>query len=82
LCVTAWVDAEAWFPGMGGYVEKRFMRALQLRSPMSRADAKSVVKKIAKREPFEVFLAVDTYAHAMSHHLESIGGHVSIRRNG
>ena len=81
LCVTAWDDATAWFPGMGGYVKRRFMWALQLSSPMSRAAAKKIVKKIAAREPFEVFLAADTYAHGMIHHLESIGGQVSIRRS-
>ena len=82
LCVTAWDEATAWFPGLGGYVEKQFMRALHLSSPMSRADAKKVVKKIAAREPFEVLLAVDTHAYGMSHHLQSIGGQVTLRRNG
>ena len=82
LCVTAWDDATAWFPGLGGYVERQVLRSLQLSLPMSRADAKRVVKKIAAREPFEVFVATDTHAHGMSHHLESIGGQVSIRRMG
>lgn len=82
LCVTAWDDATAWFPGLGGYVERQVLRTLQLSSPLSRADAKRVVKKIAAREPFEVFLATDVHAHSMSHHLESIGGQVSIRRMG
>jgi hypothetical protein len=66
---------------MGGYVERQFLRALQLSSPMSRANAKRIGKKIAAREPFEVVLAADTYAHSLSHHLESIGGQVTIRRN-
>ncbi|GAB2815741.1 hypothetical protein GCM10027276_15840 [Comamonas piscis] len=66
---------------MGGYVERSFMRFLQLSTPMSRAEAKSVVKKIAAREVFEVFLADDRYAHGMCFSLESIGAQVSILRN-
>lgn len=82
LSVTGWDEAMAWFPGLGSYVEKQFLRALQLSSPMSRAEAKSVVKKIAARESFEVQLAVDRYAQGMFHWLESIGGQVEIRRDG
>ncbi|WP_259170202.1 hypothetical protein [Comamonas sp. BIGb0152] len=47
---------------------------------MSRAEPKSVVKKIAAREIFEVFLADDRYASGMGRSLESIGGQVSLRR--
>ena len=76
-----WDESTAWFPGLGSYVEEQFMRSLQLSTPMSRAQAKSVVKKIAAREIFEVFLADDSYASGMCHSLESIGGQVSIRRS-
>jgi hypothetical protein len=47
---------------------------------MSRAEAKSVVKKIAAREIFEVFLADDSYASGMCRSFESIDGLVSLRR--
>jgi len=80
LLVAGWDESAAWFPGMGGYVERRFMRSLQLSTPMSRAEAKNVVKKIAARAAFEVFLADDSYVSGMCHSLESIGGKVSLRR--
>lgn len=80
LLVAGWDESAAWFPSMGGYVERRFMRSLQLSTPMSRAEAKNVVKKIAARAAFEVFLANDRYASGMCHSLESIGGKVSLRR--
>ncbi|MFV0677408.1 hypothetical protein ACLIWX_30195 [Variovorax sp. tm] len=48
---------------------------------MSRTEAKNVVKKIAAREIFEVFLADDSHASGMCHSLESIGGRVSLRRD-
>lgn len=82
LCVTAWDETTAWFPGMGSYVGKQFFRLLQLSSPMSRAQAKTLVKKIAAREPFEVLLMKATHAQGMAHLLQSIGGQVSIRRCG
>jgi hypothetical protein len=81
LVVMGWDQTTSWFPGMGGYVEKLFMRSLQLSTPMSHAEAKNVVKKIAAREIFEVFLADDCYAYGMCHALESIGGQVSLRRS-
>ncbi|TYK73615.1 hypothetical protein FSY59_03180 [Comamonas sp. Z3] len=81
LVVMGWDQTTAWFPGMGGYVEKLFMRSLQLSTPMSHAEAKNVVKKIAAREIFEVFLADDCYAYGMCHALESIGGQVSLQRS-
>ncbi|WP_221621866.1 hypothetical protein [Variovorax sp. KBW07] len=49
-------------------------------TPISRAEAKNVVKKIAAREVFEVFIADDRYASGMCHSLESIGGKVFLRR--
>ena len=81
LAVMGWDDTTAWFPGMGGYVEKLFMRSLQLSTPMSHAEAKNVVKKIAAREIFEVLLADDSYAYGMCNALESIGGQVSLQRS-
>ena len=81
LLVMGWDESTAWFPGMGGYVERRFMRSLQLSTPMSRSEAKNVVKKIAAREIVEVFLADDSHASGMCHSLESIGGRVSLRRD-
>ena len=80
LLVMGWDESAAWFPGMGGYVERLFMRSLQLSTPMSRAEAKNVSKKIADREIFEVFLADDSHASGMCHSLESIGGQASLRR--
>jgi len=80
LQVMGWDESTAWFPSMGGSVEKRSMRSLQLSTPMSRAEAKSVVKKIAAREIFEVFLADDSYASGMCRSFESIDGLVSLRR--
>lgn len=81
LQVIGWDESTAWFPTLGGYVERSFMRFLQQSTPMSRAEAKSFVKKIAAREVFEVFLADDRYAHGMCFSLESIGAQVSILRN-
>lgn len=80
LRVTGWDESTAWFPGMGSYVEGLFMRSLQLSTPMSRTEAKKVVKKIAARKIFEVFLADDSHSSGMCHSLESIGGQVSLRR--
>lgn len=80
LTVTGWDEAVAWFPTLGGYVERQFLRSLQMSTPISRVEAKNVVKKIAAREVFEVFIADDRYASGMCHSLESIGGKVFLRR--
>ena len=81
LIVTWWNDSSAWLLGLEGrYTETMFMRLLMMSTPMSRLEAKTVVKKIAARQPLQVLLSDDRYADAMCFSLERIGGEVQLHR--
>lgn len=81
LIVTGWNDSSAWLLGLEGrYTETMFMRLLMMSTPMSRLEAKTVVKKIAARQPLQVLLSDDRYADAMCFSLERIGGEVQLHR--
>jgi uncharacterized protein with PIN domain len=76
LIVRGWDASRAWFPGMDGYVKEMLMKHLQLSSPMSRTEAKAIVKRTLARELVQIDLADGQYADSMRHWLESIGAQV------
>jgi hypothetical protein len=80
--VTGWNDSSAWLPGLEGrYTETMFMRLLMMSTPISRMEAKTVVKKIAARQPLQVLLSDDRYADAMCFSLQRIGAEVQLHRD-
>ena len=82
LMVTGWDDSSAWLPGLEGrYTETMFMRLLMMSTPISRMEAKAVVKKIAARQPLQVQLSDDRYADSMCLSLQRIGAEVQLHRD-
>ena len=78
LIVRSWDTSRAWFPGMDGYVKEMLMKHLQLSSPMSRTEAKAIVKRALARELVQIDLVDGRYADSMRHWLESIGAQVEV----
>ena len=63
---------------MDGYVKEMLMKHLQLSSPMSRTEAKAIVKRALARELVQIDLVDGRYADSMRHWLESIGAQVEV----
>jgi hypothetical protein len=82
LMVTGWNDSSALLLGLEGrYAETMFMRLLMMSTPMSRLEAKTVVKKIAARQPVQALLSDDRYADAMCFSLQRIGGEIQLHKD-
>jgi aspartate aminotransferase-like enzyme len=78
LEVIAWDQSRAWFPEMKSYVRDMLLKYLQLSTPMSRTQAKKIVKQLISKQLITVVLEDGQYADGMRHWLESIGAQVQV----